>query len=144
MPKAEIATHQAKHTLEQLHAELAGKIDANKAEALKLTEAMLHVEAVLKMLDPAYDVRPIAVRRRTKNPWFKRGTMFRAVLATMKDAGEPLSAREIAVRMLEAKGVEATTEAAQRLESGVRSVLKLKAGRVVEKIGTEPGRWVVL
>jgi hypothetical protein len=31
------------------------------------------------MFDPAYDVRRIAVKRRQKrNPWFKRGHMFRA------------------------------------------------------------------
>lgn len=33
MPRAEIATKQAKFTLEQLHAELGGKILDNKAEA---------------------------------------------------------------------------------------------------------------
>jgi hypothetical protein len=32
MPRAQIATHQAKYTLEQLHAELAGKILDNKTK----------------------------------------------------------------------------------------------------------------
>jgi hypothetical protein len=55
MPRAEIATKQAKFTLEQLHAELAGKAQANKAEATRLVIAMKQVEAVLKLLDPAYN-----------------------------------------------------------------------------------------
>jgi hypothetical protein len=64
MRRAKILTTQATHTLEQLHAELGGKILDNKAEAKRLAEAMVHVEAVLKLLEPGYDVRPIAVRRR--------------------------------------------------------------------------------
>ena len=50
--KAEIATTQAKFTLERLHAELGGKILDNKAQAKRLAEAMKHVEAVLKMIEP--------------------------------------------------------------------------------------------
>ena len=47
---------------------------------------MLQVEAVMKMLQPGYDVRPIAVRRRKLNPWFKRGTVFRAALDVLRTA----------------------------------------------------------
>ena len=32
------------------------------------------------MLDPDYDVRPIALRGRKPNPWFKRGTVFRCCI----------------------------------------------------------------
>src|SRR6266511_587441 len=104
MPRAQIATTQAKFTLEQLHAELGGKILDNKAQAKRLAEAMKHVEAVLKMLDRGYDVRPIAVRRRKPNPWFKRGTVFRCALDALRAAGKPLTTREIALAMLTAKG----------------------------------------
>ena len=65
----------------KLHADLGGKIKANKVEADKLRADMIHVEAVLRMLEPAFDTRTIAVRRRyNPNPLFKRGTIFRAVL----------------------------------------------------------------
>jgi hypothetical protein len=86
MPRAEIATKQAKFTLEQLHADLGGKILDNKAEAKRLAIAMTHVEAVLKLLDPAYSVRGISVRRRKPNPWFKRGTVFREALGVLRTA----------------------------------------------------------
>jgi len=45
MPRAEIATKQAKYALEKLHAELGGKIIDNKKEATRLAQAMLHVES---------------------------------------------------------------------------------------------------
>jgi hypothetical protein len=60
MPHAKIATKQATHTLEQLHAELAGMIADNRREGRRLVTAMKHVEAVLKLLQPGYDVRPAA------------------------------------------------------------------------------------
>jgi hypothetical protein len=41
---------------ERLHAELGGKILDNRQEAERLGEQMMHVEAVIKMLDPAYNL----------------------------------------------------------------------------------------
>jgi hypothetical protein len=72
MTRARIATTQAKFALEKLHAELGGKIKENKREAKRLAQCMKHVEAVLKMLEPGYNVRPISIRRRKLNPWFKQ------------------------------------------------------------------------
>jgi hypothetical protein len=42
----------AMQTLERRHAELGGQILENKEEAPRLAGQMLHVEAVIKMLDP--------------------------------------------------------------------------------------------
>jgi hypothetical protein len=50
MHRAEIASKQAVYTLGLLHAELAGKLLANKREAIRLRTAMMQVEAVVKML----------------------------------------------------------------------------------------------
>ena len=44
--------HPAVAYLARLHADLGGKIQANKAEAAKLATDMRAVEAVLKMFDP--------------------------------------------------------------------------------------------
>jgi hypothetical protein len=86
MPRAEILSTQAIHTLKQLHAELAGKVIDNKLEADRLRLQMQQVEADMKMLDPAIDLRPIAIRRKKANPWFKRGTIFRAALGVLREA----------------------------------------------------------
>jgi hypothetical protein len=53
MPRAEIASERAVYTLGLLHAELAGKLLANKREAIRLRTAMMQGEAVVKMLQPA-------------------------------------------------------------------------------------------
>jgi hypothetical protein len=59
-----------------LHAELAGKLLANKREAIRLRTCMMQVEAVLKMLQPDFNVARIAPERLViGNLWFKRGTL---------------------------------------------------------------------
>ncbi len=145
MPRAQIATKQAKYTLEQLHAELGGKILDNKKEAARLAQAMRHVEAVLKMIEPGYDVRPIAVRRRKPNQWFRRGTVFRCALDALRAAGKPLTTREVALAMLAAKGVtDASPKAVRDLFGGVQSSLRNhKGGNVVEDATAHPARWSI-
>ena len=104
MPRAEIATKQAVYTLGLLHAELAGKLLANKREAIRLRTAMMQVEAVMKMLNPAVNIRLIAPKRRNiGNPWFKRGTLYRSVVDVLRRAQAPMTAREIAEALLAGK-----------------------------------------
>jgi hypothetical protein len=66
---------------------------------------MKHVEAVMRLFDPAYNVRSIAVRRRYKgNAWFKRGTILRHALDVLRKAQGPLTARGITERMPTGQG----------------------------------------
>ena len=61
---------------------------------------MRHVEAVIKVLDPTFNLRRIALKRRQPNPWFKRGTVYRRAVDALRTAEQPLTAREIAERVL--------------------------------------------
>ena len=98
--------HPAIGYLVRLHADLGGKIWENRKEAERLAAAMKHVEVVIKLFDPTYNVRSISVRRRYKgNAWFKRGTLFRHALDVLREAKEPLTTRQIAERMLAARNV---------------------------------------
>jgi hypothetical protein len=85
MPHAKILTKQALYTLSQLHSELAGKLSANRREAKRLRLAIFQVEAVMKMLSPDMNLPLIAPKRRNVgNPWFKRGTLARAIIDTLR------------------------------------------------------------
>lgn len=130
-------------TLERLHAELGGQILENKAEAGRLADKMLHVEAVLKMLDPAYNLRRIAVKRRKPNPWFKRGTVYRRVLDVLRTATAPMTARELALAILEKEGVEKPDAGALRdLTGTINSSLQNHKGNGVEVVNEgSPARW---
>lgn len=144
--RAEICTKQARFTLERLHAELGGKILENKKEAERLASDMKHVEAVLKMLDPSYCVRSIAVRRRKPNPYFKRGTIFRSVLEILRDAPAPLTASEITSRLLTSKGVAKPSRGDFRnLFGGVQASLRNNEEKSVRTTGGgKPAKWALV
>lgn len=137
--------HPAVDYLVRLHADLGGQIQTNKAEGVKLATAMLHVEAVLKMFNPDFNVRAIAARRRQKtNPWFKRGTLFREALGVLRTAPEPMTATQLAHAVLAANNLTDVATKQQRLgiESGIRASLENRAGKTVQRVGEGvPKRW---
>jgi hypothetical protein len=133
------------HTLRQLHAELGGKLIDNKSEARRIVSAMKQVEAVMKLLQPGYDVRPIAIRRRKPNPWFKRGTVFRQALDALRRSGTAMTARQAAEAMLAAKGIQDTpAEQVRVLVNAVQASLQHHEGKSVIRVGEgSPGQWQI-
>jgi hypothetical protein len=69
-PTKDPHTRPAINTLERLHMELGGQILENRQRYEELSHQMRHVEAVIKMLDPAYNLARITVKRRQPNKWF--------------------------------------------------------------------------
>ena len=58
----------------RLYAEIGGKLLDNRTQAERLAQDMKHVEAVIRMFEPGFDVTKIAARRRySVNPIFRRG-----------------------------------------------------------------------
>ena len=136
----------ALYALVRLHADLGGKISDNKREAAKLRADMQHVESVLHILDPTFNARTIAPRRRyNPNPLFKRGHVFRAALDMLRSATEPMSAEEISLALLRSKGVAEPTKAERaRVYGAVESSLRHNRGKTVEADDGRPRRWRVL
>src|SRR5258707_13086807 len=95
MPHAKILTKRALYTPGRLHGELAGKLSANERETKRLRLAIFQVEAVMKLLSPEVNIRLIAPKRRNVgNPWFKRGTLARAVIDTLRRSAVTMTTRE--------------------------------------------------
>src|SRR5258707_1480317 len=104
MPHAKILTKRALYTPGRLHGELAGKLSANLRETKRLRLAIFQVEAVMKMLSPEVNLRLIAPKRRNVgNPWFKRGTLYGAVVDTLQRATGPMAADDICRALLAGK-----------------------------------------
>jgi hypothetical protein len=141
MPRAEILSKQVVYTLGLLHAELAGKLLANKREAIRLRTAMLQVAAVMKMLNPAVNIRLIASKRRVVgNPFFKRGTLFRSAADVMRREGVPMTPREITDRLIAEKAPQATRKQAIDIQAAILAALRTRDGEVVVSAGA-PRRW---
>ena len=143
--RTEIASHQALYTLERLHARLAGDLAAKCEEAESIRASMAHVEAVIKLLDPSRNLNRIAVRRRKRNEFFQRGTVWREILDVLREAPEPLTAAEITLRMLLRRGKSDVPKAArQDFEGAVRAALRKREGDGVRvtNVGT-PVKWAI-
>ena len=92
--------------------------------AKRLRLAIMQVEAVMKMLSPEVNLRLIAPKRRNVgNPWFKRGTLYRAVIDTLRKATGPMTADDICKALLAGKTPAATTEAALLLSDGTAALV---------------------
>src|SRR5882757_4721270 len=141
MPHAKILTKQCLFTLSQLHSELAGKLSANLRETKRLRLAIFQVEAVMKLLSPEVNIRLIAPKRRNVgNPWFKRGTLARAVIDTLRRSAMPMTTREIADALLAGKTPEATRHQAKTMQAAILAVLRKRNGGAV--VGDGPGgKW---
>jgi hypothetical protein len=140
---ATIPTVHATQALEHLHAELGGKLLEAKQECAHLLESMQHVEAVLKLLQPGYNLARITVRRRKPNPWFKRGTVLRNVLEVLRTAESPMTCREIADKMLVTAGITEPDKAEHhKLVGSVSSAMISNRGRsfIMHNQGS-PFRW---
>ena len=136
--------HPAVAYLVRLHADLGGKIWENKKEAERLAESMKHVEAVIKLFDPGYNVRRISIRRRYKgNEWFKRGTLFRHAIEILKAANASLTARQITEGMLAARNVrDVSSREMANLAASVLASLQNNEGKTVARVGDGlPSRW---
>ena len=144
MPLGTILSKQAIHTLTQLHAELAGKIETNRKSGDKLRAQMVQVEAVIKMLSPDFNVSRIAPKRRnTGNPWFKRGTLYRAAIDALRRAGKPMTARELAMTVLDGKQPTPTRKQEIDIQAAILAALRNHNGKGVETMRGETGpvRW---
>jgi hypothetical protein len=133
-------------TLERLHSELGGQILENKEEAHRLAGQMLHVEAVIKMLDPTFNLRRIAVKRRQPNPWFKRGTVYRRAVDALRTADQPLTTREIAELVLAANNIKTPDKAdLADLIGTINSSLRNHDGKGVQRTNEgSPARWRIV
>lgn len=136
----------AMYALLRLHANLGGKILDNRKQAVSLRADMRHVEAVLRMLEPGFDVTKIAARRRYKvNPSFRRGECFRCALDVLRAAGRPLTVTEIAKDIFAGRGISnAATHAKHTMEAAVRASLGNHEGKTVKRVGEGiPSRWAI-
>ena len=95
------------------------------------------------MLDPSYSLRAISVKRGQPNPWFKRGTVYRRAVDVLRVATEPLTAREIAERVLAAAKVTNPNKAALAdLAGSVLASLRNHKGKGIERTNEgAPARW---
>lgn len=123
-----------------LHSRLEGDLKKQK-------ENLAHVRAVIKIVEPDFDVSSIKPKKAYKeNPWFKRGEAFLVALGVLREASEPLTLNEIAKGILRKKGVANPASRELRIaRNTIKNTLDFYNGKSVRSIGRiRARRWEIL
>jgi len=117
------------------------QIDRLQPQLDRLKARLAEVEAEIQAIAPELQLPP---RRYKPNPVFARGDFTRTLYAVLRDAGEPLPMRTIAIRMLALKGLD-MPEKAIRERTFYRASTTLSVlhgqGRVVMTGNKRDARW---
>ena len=116
-------------------ATLVGEIHDLEGRLEQLRSDVLHVDAVIRLMDPAYQLDAIVPkRRRQRREWFGNGELLRAVLETLRQAREPMTSREVALAIMERKGFDQNDGQTVRLiEKRVDATIR-RRGALVERV----------
>ena len=89
-----------------------GEIEALECQTDQLRADLLHIDAVIRIIAPDYrpnEIRPKA-KRKKGGEWFAHGELMRLVLETVRKAEHPMTAKEIALALMQAKGFDTSDE----------------------------------
>ncbi len=90
-------------------AEVSGIIADLEKRIAQHRADLVHIDAVLRLCAPDVvpeEIAPKAVRKR--NDWFKPGELSRMVLDVLRIAPAPMTARDIAVEVMQRRGLDTT------------------------------------
>ena len=121
-------------------AELAGEIEALRTRVANLQADLAHLDAVIRILDPATE--PDAIRPKVPRnacDWFGRGELFRLAMDALRGVTEPQTAGQIAQAVMAAKGLTASPYAVRRITGMVDATLR-RRGDLMERIVYGPRR----
>ncbi|MBL6458874.1 hypothetical protein JMJ55_26450 [Belnapia sp. T6] len=101
--------------LVQRRAELAGELQKAQGHVQQLHADLASLDAVIRQFDPDYPVASIRPKYRRAETPAEHGAMSRSVLDILRRAGEPLSATEIASRVIAERALDASDKGLRRL-----------------------------
>jgi hypothetical protein len=131
--------------LRDKRATLASEIVQLERQLRHRRDMLVHVDATLKILDPAIDIEAIPNKRRPQRVMlFRAGELTRAVLDAMRTRAEPMSGPEIVAAILQAKGL--SEDARTALRAKVRSTLayQQRQGKLAKSGEQKSARWTII
>ena len=126
--------------------EVAAELDAAQARLRLLTATLDAVDTTIRLFKPDIDLKATKVRPAPRRQEGRGGTS-RLILSTMREAGQPLTHREVTQRMMQARGMDLADKKLVRVMRGrVGSSLRgmRERGRLVSANAPGDGmRWRV-
>ena len=113
------------HGLLRKRQEVADALDLAQGRVRQLVLDIDAVDATLRLFQPDIEVGIVRVRPTPRRHTAMRGESSRLILDMLREAGEPLSTRDIVLRVMEARGINAADKAmAETMRLRVASSLR--------------------
>jgi hypothetical protein len=127
------------------YATVMGELRKCECEAEKRRADLAHIEATIKLFKPDWTGDGIKPHKAHKpSRWHGRGAGMRTTLAILRDATEPLTTREIVVRVLERHNMpDPHYDEVKLICASFNSALRNRIGRGVMLVDGHPKRWVI-
>jgi hypothetical protein len=92
--------------LSNKRAELAGIVSQLERQLGQQRANLAHLDATMRLFDP--NIRPNTIRpkqQRARSVWFRPGECLRLIYDELRDAVQPMTARELAERIMRVKAM---------------------------------------
>ncbi len=100
-----ISNHHTLSGLIRKRQEIAAELDAAQSRVRQLVLDIDAVDATIRLFQPDIDLDVVKVRPTPRRHEAHRGDTSRLILSLLREAGEPLSHREITQRVMTARGL---------------------------------------
>ena len=131
--------------LKAKHGHVKGQIVALDAQATQLRIDLDHIEHVIRMFQQDWRASNDAVAPRKPSRWDRRGQGVKTALAVLREASEPMTAREIVLAVWVRTGLPVLAkQELYRITSTFNTALARRVGKGVVMIEGTPKRWTIL
>ncbi len=94
--------------LRNKRAELAGLVCQLERQLSRQQADLAHLDATLRLFDPTIRLTAIRPRRQyVRNTWFRHGECLRLIYDALREAGQPVTTRELCERIMQIKAIPA-------------------------------------
>lgn len=127
-------------------ARIDGEIKMRRFQITRLEMELAHIDAVIRMFRPSYDVSAIATKRTIERSakGTIRGSGTREALRVLRETRLTLTSREIAAQIIERRGVPFCEATCERLANNIHGSLSRRTdGAVKFDASVFPGKWTI-
>ncbi len=93
------------HALTRKRAEVAGQIEHIQLELRRLIAELDHIDATIRIFNPSIDIGAIRSKPVPPRHAAFKGEVTRIVFQTLRDAQQPVTSRDIAMRLMTERGL---------------------------------------
>lgn len=126
-------------------AELAGDIEKAHESLRRMVQDLENLDQTILQFEPNFKVETIQPKAfRPPKDWANRGEMTRIVLSILRQASEPLTARDIAYQMLTERALNRDDQRLLRvMRSRVATALRLQRDKGIAQSQQGPGQYML-